>query len=56
MGSSAVRRRRVMKKENEKKDRKKAKYTKPVLTKHNRLRDITAGAVSRMIELGCTKW
>jgi len=31
-----------MKKEKEKKDLKKAKYLKPVLTKHKKLRDITA--------------
>jgi hypothetical protein len=32
-----------MKKEKEKKDLKKGKYLKPVLTKHKKLRDITAG-------------
>ncbi len=45
-----------MRKEKQKKDQRKAKYEKPVLTKHNKLRDITAGAVSRIMELGCTKW
>jgi hypothetical protein len=43
-----------MKKEKEKKDLKKAKYLKPVLTKHKKLRDITA-ETSRPSGLGCTK-
>ncbi len=42
-----------MKKEKEKKDLKKAKYLKPVLTKHKKLRDITAGESGA---LGCTKF
>jgi hypothetical protein len=32
-----------MKKEKTKSDKKKAQYCKPVLTKHKKLRDITAG-------------
>ncbi len=45
-----------MKKEKEKRELKKAKYLKPVLTKHKKLRDITAGAMSRPVPgLGCTK-
>jgi hypothetical protein len=32
-----------VKQKKEKKDRKKEKYLKAVLTKHNKLRDITAG-------------
>ncbi len=43
-----------MKKEKDKKELRKAKYLKPVLTKHKKLRDITAGAMSRPV-LGCTK-
>lgn len=43
-----------MKKEREKKQLKKAKYMKPVLTKHKKLRDITAGEMSRP-PLGCTR-
>ncbi len=37
-----------------KKETRKAEYKKPVLTKHKKLRDITAGAFSREV-LGCTK-
>ena len=42
-----------MQKEKEKKQEKK-KYTKMVLTKHNKLKDITAGVDS--CNLGCTKF
>ena len=35
-----------MKKEKEKKELKKAKYLKPVLTKHKKLKDITAGLMT----------
>ena len=35
-----------MKNEREKKELKKAKYLKPVLTKHKKLKDITAGFMS----------
>ena len=42
-----------MQKKEEKKQEKK-KYTKPVLTKHNKLRDITAANVTNP-DLGCTK-
>ncbi len=38
----------------EKKEIKKAEYKKPVLTKHKKLRDVTAG-VSPNAGLGCTK-
>ncbi len=48
-------RRRFMKKEKQKKEIRKAKYLKPMLTKHRKLRDITAGEISRGI-LGCTKF
>jgi len=41
-----------MKKEKTKSDKKKTQYRKPVLTKHKKLRDITAGATGG---LGCTK-
>ncbi len=44
-----------MKKEKEKKEVRKAKYLKPVLTKRKNLRDITAGQISRTV-LGCTKF
>ncbi len=36
-------RRATMKREKAKSNRKKAQYRKPVLTKHKKLRDITAG-------------
>ncbi len=40
-----------------KKDVKKVKYSKPVLTKHKKLKDITAGTFfSRLAPLGCTKF
>jgi len=45
-----------MKKEKEKRELKKAKYVKPVLTKHKHLRDITAVLASGSTELGCTKF
>ncbi len=45
-----------MKKEKEKKEPKKARYVKPVLTKHKKLKDITAGAMSPGQKLGCTKF
>ncbi len=38
----------------EKKEGKKAEYRKPVLTKHKKLRDVTA-ALTDQINLGCTK-
>ena len=41
-----------MKKEKTKSDKKKAQYRKPVLAKHKKLRDITAGGTA---PLGCTK-
>ncbi len=44
-----------MKKEKEKKELKKAKYLKPVLTKHKKLKDITAGAMSPGKGLGCSR-
>ncbi len=37
----------------EKKETKKAEYKKPVLTKHKKLKDVTA--FSFTTELGCTK-
>jgi len=42
-----------MQKKREKKQEKK-KYTKPVLTKHNKLKDITAAQITTI--LGCTKF
>jgi hypothetical protein len=44
-----------MKKKKEIEEAKKVKYLKPVLTKHKRLRDITA-VKSRGNFLGCTKF
>jgi len=45
-----------MQKKKEKKTEKK-KYTKMVLTKHNKLKDITAGVAGTIGEsLGCTKF
>jgi len=41
-----------MKKEKTKSNAKKGQYRKPVLTKHKKLRDITASATA---PLGCTK-
>jgi hypothetical protein len=41
-----------MKKGKEKKEQKKVKYLKPILTKHRKLKDITASTTQ---ELGCTK-
>ncbi len=38
----------------EKKEIKKAEYKKPVLTKHKKLRDVTA-AITAIEHLGCTK-
>jgi len=43
-----------MQKKKEKKTEKK-KYTKMVLTKHNKLKDITAGGTPPYSSLGCTK-
>ncbi len=43
-----------MKKAEEKKQLKKKKYLKPVLTKHRKLRDVTAGG-SGQTGLGCTR-
>ncbi len=37
------------------KEIKKAEYKKPVLTKHKKLRDVTAGLFSPAPPLGCTK-
>ena len=46
-----------MKKEKAKKDLKKVKYLKPVLTKHKKLKEITAGVSPNPIPgLGCTKF
>lgn len=42
-----------MKKEKAKSDKEKAQYRKPVLTKHKKLREITA--ISSEPILGCTK-
>ncbi len=42
-----------MKKEKGKKEEKKAKYLKPVLTKHRKLKDVTAGG--SIGGLGCTR-
>jgi len=42
-----------MQKKREKKQEKK-KYTKPVLTKHNKFKDITAAQITTI--LGCTKF
>ncbi len=39
----------------EKKGIKKAEYKKPVLTKHKKLRDVTAGTSNGTFSLGCTK-
>jgi hypothetical protein len=44
-----------MKKKKEIEEVKKIKYLKPVLTKHKKLRDITADK-SRRVILGCTKF
>jgi hypothetical protein len=38
----------------EKQGKGKKKYTKPVLTKHNKLKDITAAQITTI--LGCTKF
>jgi len=43
-----------MKKE-EKKQEKKIKYVKPKLTKHQKLKDITAGVTNKSF-LGCTRF
>ena len=43
-----------MKKDQAKKEPKKVKYAKPVLIKHKKLKDITAGGSPNPI-LGCTK-
>ena len=46
-----------MKKEKTKKELKKVKYLKPVLTKHRKLKDITAGGTNGTLPpLGCTKF
>ena len=45
-----------MKNEKEKKELKKAKYLKPVLTKHKKLRDITAFPFGSRGALGCTRF
>ena len=44
-----------MQKKKEKKQEKK-KYTKMTLTKHNKLKDITAGGTPPPSNLGCTKF
>jgi hypothetical protein len=43
-----------MRKEKEKKEQRKVKYVKPVLTKHKKLKDITAQSTG--MRLGCTKF
>ena len=43
-----------MEKEKVKSKSKKAQYRKPVLTKHKKLRDISAGGLTGV--LGCTKF
>ena len=45
-----------MKKEKTKKELKKDKYLKPVLTKHRKLRDVTAGVGTNGSVLGCTRF
>ncbi len=57
MGLSFELRRRVVKKEKEKKDQKKAKYAKPLLTKHQKLKDVTAAlSTDHLVPgLGCTR-
>ena len=42
-------------KEKKGKEKRKVKYLKPVLTKHKKLKEITA-VFSRAAELGCTKF
>ena len=37
------------------KEKKKAKYIKPVLAKHKKLKDLTAGGSGFNNDLGCTK-
>ena len=44
-----------MKKEQGEKELKKVKYSKPVLIKHKKLKDITAGGSPPNNILGCTK-
>ncbi len=46
----------MVKKQKEKKEAGKLKYLKPELTKHKKLKDITAGFMSPRGELGCTKF
>ena len=45
-----------MKEKKEKKETKKVAYLKPVLTKHKKLKEITAVLFSGAAELGCTKF
>jgi len=45
-----------MKEKKEKKEMKKVAYLKPVLTKHKKLRDMTAGSSATPTSLGCTKF
>ena len=45
-----------MKKEKAKKELRKDKYLKPVLTKHKKLRDLTASRTGASPALGCTKF
>ena len=45
-----------MKREKTKKELKKVKYLKPVLTKHKKLKDITAAGTNGSSILGCTKF
>ncbi len=55
MGLSFKPRRSVVK-EDKKKDQKKDAYTKPVLTKHKKLKDVTAQFISGTLPpLGCTR-
>jgi hypothetical protein len=42
--------------ERKEKEKKKLKYLKPVLTKHKKLKEITAGLFSRGGDLGCTRF
>jgi len=46
---------REMKEKKEKKETKKVPYLKPLLTKHKKLRDMTASRSGSIGGLGCTK-
>ena len=43
-------------KEKKGKEKRKVKYLKPVLTKHKKLKEITAVLFSGAADLGCTKF